>query len=66
MLVAGGLCRCELQRDGASCGAGKVHRLLRVPPTGCCNALHWGRHQAADTFHDREHGGADVRGGGIR
>ena len=24
-----------LLRDGASCGAGKAHRLLRVPPTGC-------------------------------
>ena len=34
MLVAGGLCRHELVRNGASCGAGKVHRLLRVPPTG--------------------------------
>jgi len=34
MLVAGGLCRCVLQRAGASCGAGKVHRLLRVPPAG--------------------------------
>ena len=35
MLVAGGLCRCMLLRDGASCGAGKAHRLLRVPPIGC-------------------------------
>ena len=35
MLVVGGLCRCDLHRHGASCGAGKVHRLLRVPPTGC-------------------------------
>ena len=33
MLVAGGLCRHELLRDGASPGAGKVHPLLRVPPT---------------------------------
>jgi len=35
MLVVGGLCRRMLLRDDATCGAGKVHRLLRVPPTGC-------------------------------
>jgi hypothetical protein len=34
MLVAGGLCRCTIQRHGASPGPGKAPRLLRVPPTG--------------------------------
>jgi len=34
MLVAGGLCRRMLVDDGESWVAGKVHRLLRVPPTG--------------------------------
>jgi predicted phage tail protein len=34
MLVAGGLCRCMLLDRGASCVAGKVHQLLRVPPSG--------------------------------
>ena len=37
MLVAGGLCRHGLLRHGASRSAGKVHRLLRVPPTGWRN-----------------------------
>jgi hypothetical protein len=30
MLVAGGLCRFSLDRDGASWVAGKVHRLLSI------------------------------------
>jgi hypothetical protein len=37
MLVAGGLCRCTIQRHGASHGPGKAPRLLRVPPTGSEN-----------------------------
>jgi hypothetical protein len=34
MLVAGGLCYRRLMDDGESLVSRKVHRLLRVPPTG--------------------------------
>jgi len=34
MLVAGGLCYRMLSDDGQSLVSRKVHRLLRVPPTG--------------------------------
>ena len=34
MLVTGGLCYRRLVDDGESLVSRKVHRLLRVPPTG--------------------------------
>jgi hypothetical protein len=34
MLVAGGLCYRRLMDNGGSLVSRKVHRLLRVPPTG--------------------------------
>ena len=41
MLVAGGLCYGRLSDDGKSFVSRKVHRLLRVPPTGSSASRDW-------------------------
>jgi len=39
MLVAGGFCYRMLVGDGESLVSRKIHRLLRVPPTGSSSAI---------------------------